>query len=69
VAREIVMGNGRLSAALDGNISIRDFYYPSAGLENHLSGHGCRIGKWPSGKFRWLSNGWARAIGYLLIRE
>ena len=63
--REIVLGNGRLSIALDKNLNIRDFYYPDEGLENHSKGHPFRLGVWVNGVFSWVGDEWKVALNYL----
>ena len=66
MAREIVLGNGRLCIALDKRMEIRDFTYPRVGLENHAVGHAFRIGVWVDGDFSWLdSDDWNIAMRYL----
>jgi GH15 family glucan-1,4-alpha-glucosidase len=65
LAREIVIGNGRLLVALDDCLRIRDFFYPRVGLENHLSGHPIRMGVWARDKFSWLGDGWEILSRYL----
>ena len=51
------MGNGRIAVAFDSKMSIRDFFYPRVGLENHVSGHELKTGVWADGEFRWLGRG------------
>ncbi len=63
--REIVVGNGRLTAAIDGDNCIRDFYYPMVGLENHSLGHKFLTGVWTNGQFSWIGPGWEIATEYL----
>jgi GH15 family glucan-1,4-alpha-glucosidase len=63
--REIVLGNGRLTVALDKNLNIRDFSYPEEGLENHANGHPFRIGMWVDGDFSWVGNEWECSSNYL----
>jgi glucoamylase len=63
--REIVLGNGRLTVALDKKISIRDFSYPEEGLENHASGHPFRVGIWVDGAFSWIGDDWQVSSNYL----
>lgn len=61
----MVLGNGRIAAALDNKLSIRDFFYPRVGLENHLEGHEIKIGVWANGKFTWLGDNWQITMKYL----
>lgn len=63
--REIVLGNGVVTVALDGNLTVNDFFYPRVGLENHLAGHKLRTGVWTGGRFTWLGNGWQIGMKYL----
>lgn len=63
--REIVIGNGKILVNLDKNLSIRDFYYPYVGMENHVGGYSSGIGVWVDGTFSWLSAaGWQKEVGY-----
>ena len=63
--REIVVGNGKMAVTLDNKMRIRDFFYPSVGLENHLLGHEFKIGVWANGKFSWLGENWEITMKYL----
>lgn len=63
--REIMLGNGTIAIALDNKMSIRDFYYPYVGLENHLIGHEIRTGVWTNGNFSWLGPNWDISMKYL----
>jgi len=65
VARELVIGNGKLTIAFDNAMRIRDFFYPMVGLENHLSGHEFKIGVWTNNKFSWLDENWKITSQYL----
>jgi GH15 family glucan-1,4-alpha-glucosidase len=65
LTREIITGNGRLLVALDDNLSVRDFFYPMVGLENHLSGHAIKTGIWTQGRFSWLGDDWEIVSRYL----
>jgi GH15 family glucan-1,4-alpha-glucosidase len=65
LARELVIGNGKLIIAFDNRMRIRDFFYPMVGLENHLSGHQFRIGIWVNNKFSWLGDNWKITMQYL----
>ena len=42
--RPLCVGNGNLLAAFDDNLNIRDLYFPFVGMENHVSGHFCKLG-------------------------
>ncbi len=63
--RETVLGNGRLTVAIDNKLNIRDFSYPEEGLENHAKGHPFRIGVWTEGTFSWLGDEWNVTSKYL----
>ncbi|MEJ2244427.1 MAG: hypothetical protein P8X87_07905 [Candidatus Bathyarchaeota archaeon] len=63
--RNIVLGNGKMAVALDEQLRIRDFFYPSVGLENHLQSHEFRIGFWIDGKFDWIGKNWNVSMKYL----
>ena len=63
--REIVLGNGRLTVAIDKKMNIRDFSYPQVGLENHAKGHPFRIGVWVDGAFSWVGDEWEVSSNYL----
>ncbi len=63
--REVVLGNGRLTVALDQNANIKDLSYPKIGLENHVKGHPFRIGVWADGMFSWIGDDWSVSSKYL----
>ena len=65
--RNIVLSNGNMLIALDENASIKDFYYPYVGEENHTIGRGHRIGIWTEGTFTWIGDNehWARSVKYV----
>jgi GH15 family glucan-1,4-alpha-glucosidase len=63
--RELVLGNGRLTVAIDNKLNIRDFSYPQEGLENHAKGHPFRIGIWVDGAFSWIGDEWEISSRYL----
>ena len=62
--RELCFGNGDLMIALDGDLSIRDLYFPYVGMENHVGGHRCRFGVWVDGHFSWIDEHWQRSTAY-----
>jgi GH15 family glucan-1,4-alpha-glucosidase len=50
--------------AFDCRYSIRDFYYPHVGQENHAGGP-FRFGIWVDGALSWVhDDGWARSLSY-----
>jgi GH15 family glucan-1,4-alpha-glucosidase len=63
--REIVVGNGCLSVALDKRMMVRDFTFPLVGLENHAVGHPFRLGVWVDGSFSWIGDDWDVSMKYL----
>jgi GH15 family glucan-1,4-alpha-glucosidase len=63
--REIVLGNGVVTVALDRTLTVNDFFYPRVGLENHLAGHRLRTGVWVDDRFTWLGDGWQIGMKYL----
>jgi GH15 family glucan-1,4-alpha-glucosidase len=63
--RETIVGNGRLAIGFDNNLTIRDFFYPRAGLENHVSGHDLKMGIWADGEFQWLNQNWKIETKYM----
>ena len=63
--KEIVVSNGKLCVALDSQMSIRDFFYPKVGLENHLAGHYSKLGTWTDRKFSWINENWQVKMNYL----
>jgi oligosaccharide amylase len=63
--REVVLGNGRLTVALDQNANIKDLSYPKIGLENHVKGHPFRIGVWADDTFSWIGDDWSVSSKYL----
>ena len=63
--REAIIGNGQVAIAFDSKMSIRDFFFPKVGLENHVSGHELRMGVWVDGDFRWLGEGWEIETRYM----
>jgi len=56
--RDIPIGNGTVLANFDYNYTIRDFYFPNIGMENHTSGHAMRFGVWTDGVMKWMYDGW-----------
>ncbi|MFQ6136271.1 MAG: glycoside hydrolase family 15 protein [Candidatus Hydrothermarchaeales archaeon] len=62
--RELVLGNGNLLINFDKYMNIRDIYFPHVGMENHVSGHKCRMGVWVDGSFSWIDDSWERSLRY-----
>ncbi|MDQ6826273.1 MAG: glycoside hydrolase family 15 protein, partial [Candidatus Eremiobacteraeota bacterium] len=49
----------------DSSYTIRDIFFPHVGIENHVTGHQCRLGVWVDGNFAWTSDdGWTRDLRY-----
>lgn len=66
MAKSLVLGNGTILLCLDDNASLKDFYYPYVGYENHM-GRGCahKIGVRVDGVLSWLDDGnWHITISY-----
>lgn len=67
--RVTVWGNGKMLLAQDANATIRDFYFPHVGQENHLgyTGNGIRIGVYDSssGAFSWINHKWHKKFRYI----
>lgn len=64
--RQLVFGNGTLLLSVDAEYNIRDLFYPTLGVPNHLNGHRIRTGVWVNGVFSWLSDtSWTRELRYL----
>ncbi|NLG07185.1 glycoside hydrolase family 15 protein [Candidatus Peribacteria bacterium] len=65
--RPLVLSNGSMFATFDGNLEMRDFYFPYVGMEDHTKyGERHRIGVWAEGKgYSWLSDPeWEITIRY-----
>lgn len=63
--RELVLGNGTILVNFDGNLNMRDFYYPYVGELNHIGGSKNSIGIWSEGQFSWLDEtSWERRLAY-----
>ena len=57
MSRSLVLGNGTLLLCFDHYGLLRDFYYPYAGLENHISsGDSHKIGFFIDGHFTWITD-------------
>ncbi len=54
MAKDIPIGNGSLLISFDADYTIRDWYYPLVGQENHTAGHRFHMGVWVDGVFRWV---------------
>jgi GH15 family glucan-1,4-alpha-glucosidase len=46
-------------------MTIRDFFYPKVGLENHLGGHYSKLGIWADRRFSWINENWEAKMKYL----
>ncbi|MDO8140677.1 MAG: glycoside hydrolase family 15 protein, partial [Candidatus Brocadiales bacterium] len=63
--RDIPVGNGSLLVVFDADYTIRDFYYPRVGKENHVMGNPCRFGVWTREGYSWINaREWKLALGY-----
>jgi oligosaccharide amylase len=60
MSRAVTIGNGNLLVGIDHRGQVRDFYFPSTGHSNHVSGasgsYTHRVGVWVDGVLRWLSH-------------
>jgi len=66
VPRDIPVGNGSLLVTFDSDYTIRDFYYPHVGKENHTKGYPNRFGVWTIDGFSWINKrDWNITIDYL----
>src|SRR5690554_2742170 len=66
MARDLVVGNGKILVNLDRNCYIRDIYFPYVGQLNHVGGQHCRFGIWVDGIFSWLDEPeWIFELGYV----
>lgn len=64
--RSLALGNGSTLILYDRHGQVRDFYYPYAGLENHVGeGNVHKIGIWTPEGFGWISDpDWTVDIDY-----
>ena len=66
LAREIVLGNGKLLINIDKWLQIRDIFYPFVGQYNHLNGHAHKIAIFDNDKLTWLNDEvWKKKISYV----
>jgi GH15 family glucan-1,4-alpha-glucosidase len=64
--RDLILGNGNILLGLDGELCLRDFYYPYVGMNNHVGGQRCRVGVWAEGHFQWVERyTWQIRPGYV----
>jgi len=64
--REIVLGNGNLLVNFDGDLNLRDLYWPYGGFENHGDGNRTSFGVYTDGRFSWLFEKiWNKEIRYI----
>jgi len=67
--RTIVLGNGNMLLTLDSNATVRDFYYPYVGEENHMGfpGLGIKLGVYENeqGAFSWVNERWEKHFSYV----
>jgi len=63
--RDLPLSNGRLLVTFDSAYTLRDIYYPHAGMENHAFRCRSRLGVWAAGRFAWLDDpGWRLSLCY-----
>ena len=63
--RDIPIGNGNILIAFDQDATLREFYFPHVGEENHTKGEPFRFGAWINGDFSWISDEWNTSKNYL----
>lgn len=66
MSRSLVLGNGNILLCFDRFGQMRDFYFPYAGLENHIGvGDVHKIGVFVDNTFSWITDaGWEIQIDY-----
>lgn len=63
--RPMVIGNGSVLLGFDGDLNLRDLFYPFVGQWNHIMGQKNTIGFFADGSFSWLwGEEWQKKIGY-----
>lgn len=63
--RDIPVGNGNMLIVFDKDYSLREFYFPHVGEENHSKGERFRFGIWINHDFSWVPEGWKITRDYL----
>ncbi|MCU1230177.1 MAG: glycosyl hydrolase, glucoamylase [Acidobacteria bacterium] len=63
--RDLIVGNGSLTVAIDAAYRIADFSFPHVGMENHTGERG-RFGVWADDALSWVEDeAWQKTLGYL----
>lgn len=63
--RYLVIGNGEMLINFDGELNMRDLYYPYVGQWNHIQGSKNSMGIWVEGRFTWCDEStWDRTVRY-----
>ena len=64
--RPLCIGNGDLLINFDGDLVMRDLYYPHVGMTNHIESRRNMMGIWAEGQFSWLDeSGWVKTWDYV----
>jgi GH15 family glucan-1,4-alpha-glucosidase len=64
--RDLPIANGRMLVNFDSVYTMRDFYWPHIGQQNHTTGDRSRTGVWVDGQFAWFdADGWTRDLRYV----
>jgi glucoamylase len=63
--RDLIVGNGSLTVAIDAAYRIADVSFPHVGMENHTGERG-RFGVWADDTLSWVEDdAWQKTLGYL----
>ncbi len=63
--RSLVLSNSRLMLAYDARYRVRELFWPTVGVSNHLCGQILRTGLWTQGRFSWLEDdAWRRELRF-----
>lgn len=63
--RDLTVGNGTLTVAIDAAYRLADFSFPHVGMENH-TGARARFGVFADGSLSWVEDdAWTKTLGYL----
>ncbi len=64
--RPLSVGNGNLLVNLDGDLVMRDLYYPYVGMMNQIEGRRNMMGFWSDGHFTWIDEpSWSKSLDFL----
>ncbi|MCL6638318.1 MAG: glycoside hydrolase family 15 protein [Firmicutes bacterium] len=63
--RPLVIGNGSILVNFDGDLNMRDLFFPYVGQWNHIMGQRNSTGFWADGNFSWLwGEEWQKKLRY-----